>query len=74
MKKNRPRVSQTPPEASSLPEGSEVYEVFVAELEARRRRLGQLLEMVTLEASRTARQTIGDSPHLRCRRTRSRIG
>jgi hypothetical protein len=69
MQKNPPRASQTAPEASCPPGGSEVYELFVAELEARRKRLDKLLQMLTSEANRTVCGTMNTAPRSRCRRT-----
>jgi hypothetical protein len=69
MQKNLPRAAQAAPEVSSPPGGSEVYELFVAELEARRKRLDQLLRMVTLEANRTVCEAVAVAPRTRCRRS-----
>ncbi len=69
MQKNLPRAAQAAPEASSPRGGSEVYELFVAELEARRKRLDQLLRMGTLEANRTVCEAVAAAPRNRCRRS-----
>jgi hypothetical protein len=69
MQKNLPRSAQTGPEAFSPPGGSEVYELFVAELESRRKRLDRLLRMLTLEANRNVRGTVAAAPRGRCRRS-----
>lgn len=49
---------------------SDAYEVFVAELQARRERLRQLLDAVTREAARCARPRPAATPrprrHCRC--------
>jgi hypothetical protein len=69
MQKNLPRASHTAPETSCPPGGSEVYELFLAELEARRKRLDKLLQMLTSEANRQACGPMNAAPRSRCRRT-----
>lgn len=54
-------------EDSSQPEGKELYELFAAELAARRERLNHLLRLVTLEAERSQRPRNAGWWHLRCR-------
>jgi hypothetical protein len=65
MEKDRTSATQSASDDPHPVEGNEVYEMFVAELEARRERLRHLLRMVTLEAKRTALPA-GSRP--RCRR------
>jgi hypothetical protein len=61
------------PELTPQADGSEVYEMFVAELKGRRKRLSQLLRMLTLEADRNVRSRKGLARHARCQRTAARV-
>jgi hypothetical protein len=56
------------PETSTSMESKEIYELFLEELQARRHRLRQLLQMVTLEAERGERQESPAPARARCRR------
>jgi hypothetical protein len=69
MQKNSPRPVPAGAEASPPAGGSEVYELFVAELESRRKRLDRLLRMLTLEANRNVGGTVAAAPRGRCRRS-----
>jgi hypothetical protein len=71
MKKDGLCALQSTPEASSPPEASEVYELFLAELVARRERLQQLLRMVAQEAMRGAVAPEPSPTRNRCRRAAS---
>jgi len=69
MKKNG---SQTAPIATMADPGleaEEVYALFVEEMEARRQRLRQLLQMVTMQAKRGRGQKPSAAARNRCRRT-----
>jgi hypothetical protein len=68
MQKNLSRPVRAGAEASPPLGGSEVYELFVAELESRRKRLDRLLRMLTLEANRNVRGSVAAAPRGRCRR------
>jgi hypothetical protein len=61
--------------SESLPhaDGSDVYEMFVAELQGRRERLSQLLRMLTVEADRHAPSRTTLARHVRCQRPATRI-
>ena len=65
MAKGRRSAGEATPEDPHSSEGNEVYDAFVAELEARRKKLRLLLRMVKLEAQRTS---LPPSGHSRCRR------
>jgi|KBSMisStaDraftv2_1062788.scaffolds.fasta_scaffold4752211_1 hypothetical protein len=51
----------------SHPEGNELYELFAAELAARRERLNQLIRLVTLEVDRSLSARNTGSWRFRCR-------
>jgi hypothetical protein len=72
MPQNRTNAARTALNASRQMEGSEVYELLVAELEGRRERLRDLLRLVTMEAKRSARKPISAPARPGCRRTAPR--
>ena len=68
MKQDPRSAAKTAPESTSPVEAGDVYELFVAELKARRERLNHLLRLVTLEVNRSIRETPAATPRGRCRR------
>ena len=61
-------------EDSSQPEGNELYELFAAELAARRERLNKLIRLVTLEVDRSLSTRNSGSRRVRCRPVPGRAG
>jgi hypothetical protein len=57
---------------ASRQEGNELYEVLVAEMAARRKRLNRLLRLVIQQVDRDMERQDGDGGHSRCRPVKSR--